>query len=277
MFEPDSNFSEQIDLIETLYSTEVINLLRENKVHLKEGFSLWEEALRSMAKKYNIKNFDIKLIPSELETASLAQLSLSTDGRRGFVFGFAGPGATGKETLASELGWPKVINTTTRSPRGYEKDGVHYNFVDKAQFKIRIENNSFVDFQERKNRGWYGIEKTSIEKAFDQSSEVIVEENPRSLVKLSQKLKEKLPSASFCLVYILPPFPVFLHLAARLAKRCIGAGDKFDSAVIDSTLGNRQVEEFLSLNEAREAETSVVILVNDEISRAAQVLRKVSS
>ena len=66
---------------------------------------------------------------------------------------FSAPSGAGKTTLVKHIiSQNKIvsfsISATSRKPRGDEVDGVDYHFLDKEDFKKKIENNDFVEFEE---------------------------------------------------------------------------------------------------------------------------------
>ena len=63
------------------------------------------------------------------------------------------PSGTGKTTLARRLlaahpGGIFSVSYTTRTPRGAEKDGVDYHFVDEATFQRMVDADGFVEHAE---------------------------------------------------------------------------------------------------------------------------------
>jgi guanylate kinase len=53
----------------------------------------------------------------------------------------SGPSGVGKTTIAKKLrdaGIPRVMTTTTRAPRGTEKNGVEYRFLTRQEFEDEI-------------------------------------------------------------------------------------------------------------------------------------------
>ena len=78
----------------------------------------------------------------------------------------------------------------------------------------------------------------------------------------------------FILIYILPPHPIFPHLAARLAERNQKTGENF-KLTIKSTLGSRQLKEFNSIKDSINKDIDVIFLINDKIKRVVKKLKKI--
>lgn len=83
---------------------------------------------------------------------------------------FSAPSGSGKTTIVRELlKQPDLnlsfsISTTSREPRGKEKDGVDYYFISVEEFKKRIENNEFLEWEEVYTNNFYGTYKSEIER-----------------------------------------------------------------------------------------------------------------
>jgi guanylate kinase len=76
------------------------------------------------------------------------------------------PSGAGKTTLASGLlaatpGMERVVTCTTRPPRGGERDGVDYHFLERSDFERRVAAGAFLEHAEvYGNR--YGTLKSSV-------------------------------------------------------------------------------------------------------------------
>ena len=68
---------------------------------------------------------------------------------RGIVVVVSGPSGVGKTTVIERLlaqpGFARSITATTRAPRGKEKDGVDYLFLDRAVFEEGIRKGRFLE------------------------------------------------------------------------------------------------------------------------------------
>ncbi|MBP7180609.1 MAG: guanylate kinase, partial [Dysgonomonadaceae bacterium] len=66
---------------------------------------------------------------------------------------FSAPSGAGKSTLVKYLlqqGLPLQfsISATSRAPRGEEKNGVEYYFLTPEEFRARIANGDFLEYEE---------------------------------------------------------------------------------------------------------------------------------
>ena len=80
----------------------------------------------------------------------------------------AAPSGGGKSTLCGMLlkKYPQLalsISYTTRAPRGAEKNGVEYHFVQKSEFEELIRTNQLIEWAEV-HGNYYGTSKTFLEK-----------------------------------------------------------------------------------------------------------------
>jgi guanylate kinase len=63
----------------------------------------------------------------------------------------AGPAGSGKSTLcdrlvAADLGFSRVVTTTTRAPRAGEAHGVHYHFFSPEEFEAKVAAGAFLEW-----------------------------------------------------------------------------------------------------------------------------------
>ncbi len=79
----------------------------------------------------------------------------------------AGPAGSGKSTLCdrlvgADLGFSRVITTTTRAPREGEIDGEHYHFFTPAQFDARVAAGDFLEWAWVHGQRRYGTLAASV-------------------------------------------------------------------------------------------------------------------
>ena len=81
---------------------------------------------------------------------------------------FSAPSGSGKTTLVNHLMHeiPNLafsVSATTRAPRGEEQNGVEYYFMSLEEFKQRVENDEFLEWQEVYPGRCYGTLKAVVE------------------------------------------------------------------------------------------------------------------
>jgi len=260
-------FQKDLVALRGLYSEEVLNLVESNIDILITDYIAWHTSLITVAKNLGVETNDPSEIPNLIEQVTFSNVKhmLSERKPEKIVLGISGPGAVGKETIKTALGFDMVVNTTTRAKRDYENNGEHYNFIDDLKFKEIVSGGGFIVNMERPGRGQYGIQKQDIKKVLIKSKIAIIEENPANLTSLESYLKTY-RNCELILVYILPPFPILPHLAARLANRCKESNDDFKLA-ITSTLNRRQLDEFNPISDSIAKGMNVVFVINDKVER----------
>ena len=175
--------------------------------------------------------------------------------QKGLLVIISGPAGSGKGTIVSRLRelapFDFSVSATTRSPRPGEQHGVHYYFVDKADFENKIEQGEMLEYAQYVGN-YYGTPKKPVEDALAEGKNIILDIE----VKGALQIKEKMPEA--IMIYVLPPD--YETLLARIRGR------------------GTETEEVIQkrMNEAKnEIKTFprydyVVINRNDGVERAAQ-------
>lgn len=262
--------------------------IEQHRSRLNELQARWDEALPYVAEALGIEiSDDTSRMLGELEAmtagAWLAERAKNPDAP--VLMGIAGPGASGKGTLGEYLeqnvGFTKVINTTTRQPRHYEVDGIHYFFTDENGFKIQADGGEFLQWNEKPGRGLYGVRRDEVEARLAQSGGVgcVVEESPANLIRtLGSETVERMPQHPLNVVlYIMPPHPIIETSARRLYGRSSAneAERQLTIEDINSTLGDRQIDEFRDLAALKEnPNVHLVIVINDKLDESNAKLQQ---
>lgn len=135
---------------------------------------------------------------------------------KGLFIVISGPSGVGKGTICEALMKNKnidleySISMTTRNKRDYEKEGVHYYFIDKNSFERKIRNYEFVEYAIYNNE-YYGTLKSEVLDKINNGKYIISEIE----VQGAKKIKKDFPNS--LLLYILPPS--IGELRNRLIKR----------------------------------------------------------
>lgn len=92
------------------------------------------------------------------------------------------------------------VSCTTREKREGEKDGDHYHFLSVDEFKKRIANNEFAEYEEVYPGKFYGTLKSEIEKIWNERKVAIFDIDVKGAMNLKKQFGDD------CLtVYIAPP------------------------------------------------------------------------
>lgn len=65
------------------------------------------------------------------------------------------------------------ISATSRAPRGTEKNGVEYYFLTPEEFRSRIANGDFLEYEEVYTDKYYGTLKSEVERILNEGDNVI--------------------------------------------------------------------------------------------------------
>lgn len=98
---------------------------------------------------------------------------------RGKCLIFSAPSGSGKSTIVQwllqhpELKMVFSISATSRAPRGTEKNGVEYFFLSADEFRARIANGEFLEYEEVYSGCFYGTLKEQVEKRLNEGMNVV--------------------------------------------------------------------------------------------------------
>lgn len=182
---------------------------------------------------------------------------LERSGNRGKVIVFSAPSGAGKTTLLDYLREQILqvqysISATTRKPRRGEVDGIHYFFLSEEEFKKRIKDELFAEWQ-LVHGNYYGTPRSYIEKSVQSGSHIVMDID----VYGKKKFDRMYPDATGIL--IVPPSMELLE--SRLRGRASDAEE-----VIVERLNNAKTELSFATSEGKYEYT----IVNDNLDRAKQ-------
>jgi len=91
---------------------------------------------------------------------------------------FSAPSGAGKTTIVKYLirnveNLVFSISAASRQPRGREVNGIDYHFFSVEEFKSKIENTDFVEWEEVYKDNFYGTLKAEVEKAWGNGKTVV--------------------------------------------------------------------------------------------------------
>jgi guanylate kinase len=151
------------------------------------------------------------------------------------------PSGAGKTTivrhlLESRLNLSFSVSATTRPPRGSEKDGEDYFFLSVPEFKRRIANNEFVEWEEVYKDLYYGTLKSEMERIWNDGKYVLFDVDAHGGINLKKKF-----GTNAIAIFIMPPSVE--ELENRLIKRASDTPEKIririDKAREEMALANR--------------------------------------
>jgi len=161
--------------------------------------------------------------------------------RRGLMLALAAPSGAGKTTMARELlkadPWIDLsISCTTRKPRGQEKDGVDYYFVDQEEFEKMIAEDKFLEYA-KVFGNFYGTPKEPVEASLSKGRDVLFDIDWQGV----RQLREKAP-ADLMSVFISPPSAD--ELLSRLQKRAQDTAETISKRMAEASQEMSHFDEF---------------------------------
>lgn len=170
------------------------------------------------------------------------------------------PSGAGKTTLCARLlqDLPALrlsISSTTRAPRGQEKDGVHYSFLSRDQFETGIRDHRFAEWA-LVHGNYYGTSKDFLEGSFRAGTPVLLDID----VQGAESLRHAFPAETYT-VFISPPD------LETLEKRLRARGTDSEETIRKRMNNARTEMAAMSKFDA--------IIVNDDLERAYSELREV--
>ncbi len=175
--------------------------------------------------------------------------------RKGKMIIFSAPSGSGKSTIISslmqheELRLAFSISCTSRQPRGSERHGVEYFFLTPEEFRQRIANNEFLEYEEVYADRFYGTLKEQVECQTGNGENVVFDVDVKGGCNIKEFYGERALS-----VFIQPPS------IEELRKRLEGRGTDAPE-VIEDRLARASFELTFADKFDR-------IIVNDDIEKA---------
>src|SRR5450759_4484922 len=161
------------------------------------------------------------------------------DGKLVIISAPSGAGKTSvvKHLLDSGLNLSFSISATTRPLRGSEKDGVDYYFITVQEFKKKINNNEFVEWEEVYEDLFYGTLKSELERIWESGHNVLFDVDVKGGINLKNKF-----GTNAIAIFIMPPSVI--ELENRLVKRATDTPVKIRMRVEKAREEMKFAEEF---------------------------------
>ena len=117
------------------------------------------------------------------------------------------PSGSGKSTIVNwlmkehpELNLCFSISCTSRAPRGTEQDGVEYFFLSPEEFKERIDNGEFLEYEEVYKGRFYGTLKAQVKRQLEAGQNVVFDVDVKGGINIKHYYGEQVMS-----LFIQPP------------------------------------------------------------------------
>jgi len=118
---------------------------------------------------------------------------------------FSAPSGAGKSTIVNHLlkeGFDIEfsISATSRAPRGTEKNGVEYYFLSPDEFRQKIANDEFVEFEEVYKDCYYGTLRSEIERIGKKGKNIVFDVDVVGGLNIKKQYGDRA-----LLIFIAPP------------------------------------------------------------------------
>ena len=174
---------------------------------------------------------------------------------QGKLIVFSAPSGSGKTTIVryllkqKELNLEFSISATSREKRGKEAHGKDYYFLSFEDFKKKIKNDEFLEWEEVYRDNFYGTLKSEVERIWALGKHVIFDID----VSGGLRIKRKYPEQTLA-IFVKPPS--IDELKIRLKKRKTESPDKINMRVAKASA------------ELATAPLFDAIVVNDDLEKA---------
>ncbi len=183
------------------------------------------------------------------------------DNKRGKLIIFSAPSGSGKSTIVNHLiaqgfDFAFSVSATSRAPRGGEKHGVEYYFLSAEEFKAKIDNEEFVEFEEVYSGCYYGTLKSEIESKLEQGKDMLFDIDVVGGVNVKKAYGEEALS-----IFVQPPSVE--ELRRRLEGRATDSQEMIDKRIAKAEWEMEFADKF------------DVVVVNDNLETAQQETERI--
>ena len=184
----------------------------------------------------------------------------------GKVIIFSAPSGSGKSTIINwlmqehkELNLAFSISCTSRQPRGKEQNGVEYFFVTPDEFRKKIANEEFLEYEEVYADRFYGTLKSQVEKQLESGENVVLDVDVKGGCNIKNFYGEKALS-----VFIQPPSvdelrnrltgrgtdtPEVIEDRIKRAEFELSFASKFDRVIVNDNLDEAKQNAYTEISE----------------------------
>ena len=180
------------------------------------------------------------------------------DMQKGKMLIVSAPSGSGKSTIVNwlmqehpELKLYFSISCTSRAPRGTEQDGVEYFFLTPEEFREKIENDEFLEYEEVYEGRFYGTLKAQVERQLEAGQNVVFDVDVKGGINIKKFYGDHAMS-----LFIQPPS------VEELRRRLEGRGTDTPEAI-----ENRLAKAEYEMTFAPQFDH---IVVNDDLDTAKQ-------
>jgi guanylate kinase len=170
---------------------------------------------------------------------------------QGKIIIISAPSGAGKSTIVKAvldegLDIEFSVSACSRPKRDGEIDGVHYYFMGTDEFRKRIANGEFIEWEEVYKDHFYGTLKTELDRVWNNGNTILIDADAYGGINIKKQFGDKALS-----IFIMPPDEKTLRdrlinrstdkaeiIELRMAKAGeeLALANKFDKVVINDKL-----------------------------------------
>jgi len=182
---------------------------------------------------------------------------------KGKVLIFSAPSGAGKTTVVHHLlqhfdNLSFSVSATSREKRGKEIDGKDYYFFSPQEFKSKIENDEFVEWEEVYHNKYYGTLKSEVERIWKSGKHIVFDVDVEGGINLKKIFGDKA-------LAIFIKAPDIQHLERRLQARLTESEESIKERVAKATIELEKAPQF------------DIILLNDKLKDTFEKAEKIVS
>ena len=176
--------------------------------------------------------------------------------KEGKILIFYAPSGAGKTTIVRHLlskdhNFGFSVSATNRKPRGCEVEGIDYYFLSTEEFKVKIANNEFLEWEEVYPGNFYGTLKSEVSRILGNGQNILFDVDVVGGSNIKKYYGDR------ALAFFIQP-PSITELENRLIAR----------STDDKEVIRKRVEK--AARELAYAPLFDVIIVNDTLEHALQ-------
>jgi len=179
--------------------------------------------------------------------------------KRNFLIILIAPSGGGKSTILARV-QPEMenmvysISYTTRKPRGEEKHGIHYFFVEEDEFLRRKDEGEFLEFA-NVHGNWYGTSRKFIEKRLSEGKHVILDIDVQGADSIVNS------GIDTVTIFLLPPNTEILK--ERLIKRGTDSEEAINLRLVNSVAEIEKIPDYQYL------------VINDDLDETVENVKQI--